>query len=111
MTAWIKYFVNGAILFGLASCTSPQSRIRTGLMAFGVPEPPADCIAHELGQRLPGDKLGAVADLLSGAHAAPQATPSKANVHRAIDIIANVADPQIASVSLRAGIACAVLAP
>lgn len=109
MTARIKYFVNGIVALSLASCATPQSRIRNGLIEFGVPEQPARCIAGELGQKLPGDKLAAVADLISGARAAPRASANKANIHRALDIIARAADPQIASVSLRVGIACTVL--
>ena len=95
-----------AAALALAACATPRSAVTTGLVHLGVPAQPAACMAERMDKRLSREQMTAVARLLHGAGKAETMEPTRRNVRRALDVALDAADPQIATVTLKAGVAC-----
>lgn len=94
---------------GLAGCASPRQQVATGLQSLGLPARHATCMADRMDDRLNGEQMRRVAKLVGGANRAGDAEPSRRNLERAVDIVFDVAEPEIASAASRAFLACALL--
>lgn len=95
--------------FGLAGCASPRQQVASGLQSLGLPAGQATCMADGMDDRLSGEQMRRVAKLVGGANRAGSAEPSRRNLQRAVDIVFDVAEPEIASAASRAFLACTLL--
>lgn len=92
----------------LAGCASPEGRIASQLMDYGLSRSQATCMAEEMADRLSGSQLRRLAD------AALSLKREGADLERMTvrDIMRRVnglGDPEIVGVVTRAGIGCAVM--
>lgn len=94
---------------GLAGCASPRQQVATGLHSLGLAERQASCMAERMDERLSGDQMRRVAKLVGGANRAGDVDPSRKNLQRAVDLVFDVAEPEIASTASRAFLACTLL--
>lgn len=95
--------------FGLAGCATPRQQVATGLQSMGLPVRQATCMADGMDDRLSGDQMRRVAKLVGGATRAGSVEPNRRNLQRAVDIVFDVAEPEIASAASRAFLACTIL--
>ncbi|HEY4545555.1 MAG TPA: hypothetical protein VIG90_03880 [Pedomonas sp.] len=95
--------------FGLAGCATPRQQVATGLQSLGLPSRQATCMADSMDDRLSGDQMRRVAKLVGGANRAGSVEPSRKNLQRAVDIMFDVAEPEIATAASRAFLACTIL--
>ncbi|MEX6725437.1 hypothetical protein [Parapedomonas caeni] len=102
---WVVALAGGAAV-ALAACATPRSAVTSGLEQFGVPARSATCMAERMDKRLSRDQMTSVARLLHGARKAETMDPSRRNVRKALDVALEAADPEIATVTLKAGVAC-----
>ena len=89
-----------ALVISACASLSPRSRILDGLLALGLSDDRADCIATELDNRLESDDLNNVADFLDSLNNA--ASPGEG-----IDALLTIDNPRAAQAIARSGIACA----
>jgi hypothetical protein len=86
----------------LGGCvTSPASRIESRLLALGVSEQGAECLAGELREELDRKELNAVADFLDRIDRADRRGS-------AIDALMRMDDPRVVATVAAAGISCAL---
>ena len=108
--------LNGVVLmvglgvgFGLAGCATPRQQVASGLQSLGLPARQATCMADSMNDRLSREQMSRVARLVGGANRAGDAEPSRRNLRRAVDLVFDVAEPDIASAASRAFLACTIL--
>jgi len=94
---------------GLAGCATPRQQVATGLQSLGLAERQATCMADGMDDRLDSDQMRRVARLLGGANRAGDVEPSRRNLQRAVDLVFDVAEPEIATAASRAFLACTIL--
>jgi len=94
---------------GLAGCATPRQQVASGLQSLGLAERQASCMADSLDDRLSNDQMKRVARLLGGASHADRVEANEKNVRRALDLVFDVADPEIASAASRALLGCTIL--
>lgn len=94
---------------GLAACATPRQQVASGLQSLGLGARHAECMADSLNDRLSGDQMRRVAKLLGGASRADRVEMNRRNLNRAVDLVFDAAEPEIASAASRALVACAIL--
>ncbi len=95
------------VLLILASCaSSPRSEVARGLMALGLDKKPADCIAREMDEQLPPERMNAVADVVRQARDAGRGNRSPWS---AFESAIRLNDPALTSVALKAGAGCLLM--
>lgn len=99
----------GLVGFGLAGCATPRQQVATGLNSLGLSQRQATCMADSMDERLSASQMQRVAKLVGGANRAGDVEPSRKNLERAIDIVFDVAEPEIAAAASRAFLACTLL--
>lgn len=91
-----------ACLCAAAACAtmSPAARVKSQLVALGVSEPRAECLAGELKDRLDKSDLDDVANFLEDLNRAQ--TPGNT-----LDALLKIDNPRAAAAIASAGLACA----
>ncbi|MFC2950913.1 hypothetical protein ACFOOP_03180 [Marinicaulis aureus] len=89
-------------VLSLAACAtiSPRSRIENRLVDIGLSERKAECMAHELDERLDRDDLNDVADFLGDVN---EASSDGENY----DALLNIDNARAAAAIAAAGLSCA----
>jgi hypothetical protein len=95
--------IAAACLCAVAACAtmSPASRVKSQLIALGVSEPRAECLAGELKDHLDKSDLNDVANFLEDLNRAQ--TPGNA-----LDALLKIENPRAAAAIASAGITCAL---
>ena len=95
-----------SLALAVAGCSfvSPETKVRSKLIAAGVKPPMADCMAGKLVRKLDTDelrRLGKVAKL-------PRQHPGGMSFDELADRLRALNDPHIVSVVTRVGLGCAI---
>lgn len=90
----------------LASCATPENRIRTALVNAGVDRPVAGCMAERMVDRLSMAQLRRLSSLSKIGERELRSLTVRELLHR----VRALGDPEILSVVASAGIGCAIAA-
>lgn len=93
-------FVAASLAAGACATMSAASRIEKQLVALGISDPRAECLAEELRDNLDRGDLNDVADFLEGVNRAQ--SPGGA-----LDALLRIDNPRAAAAIASAGIVCA----
>jgi len=88
----------------VSGCTSPETRLRTGLMNAGLSATMARCMASTMVDRLSTGQLMQLNSLAKGGRMDLRDTSYAELLHR----VRALRDPEILSVTTRAAVACAL---
>ncbi|OJY71292.1 MAG: hypothetical protein BGP16_11995 [Sphingobium sp. 66-54] len=91
-------------LFLISGCTSPEARLRTGLMNAGLSASMAHCMAGTMVDRLSTNQLMKLNSLSKAGRMDLRDTTYEELLHR----VRALRDPEILSVTTRAAVACAL---
>jgi hypothetical protein len=91
-------------LLSLASCATPETRIKTALINAGLPKPMSACMAERMTDRLSLLKL----NKLRGLQKLKDSELRKTTFEQFVKRTRSLQDPEIMSVVTSSGIICAV---
>jgi hypothetical protein len=97
--------LTGLILLTVAGCASPESRVRSSLLNFGLPYSAADCLAENVAPRL---SSGQIKDLsrLSGLS---ERRIGDMRVGDFTEMLARSGNLEMVEIFARAGLGCAIM--
>lgn len=93
----------------LAACASRSERIAAELIAYGVPQEPARCVARELDTRLTDEQLATLSKAVGSARKIESTDKPAQAIGEVIDSLNRKDNGELFSITVRAGITCAVL--
>lgn len=91
----------------LAACTSPRKQVAGELRDLGLGKRSAECMAHEIDDRLRKKEMEALAKFLDGVGAVSgdrQRRPGRIAI-----LFAGIENPVIAEAAAKAGVSCTIL--
>lgn len=88
----------------VAGCTTPETRLRNGLMAAGLSRSASTCMAARMVDRLSFDQLRRLSDLSK----IRQDRLGEMRVGEFWHRVRALRDPEILSITARAGLSCAI---
>jgi len=91
------------LLLALPACTSPEARLRHGLIEAGFSEPMAGCMAGHMAERLTNSQLMSLRSLRK----VSQRDPAQTSYEQLMHDIRALRDPQTLSVTASAVARCA----
>ncbi len=93
-----------ALLAVLASCATPETRVRNGLMSVGLSEPISRCMAGRMVDRL---SLGQL-NKLNGLGKLRKREPGDISFNEFVKQTKSLRDPEIVGVVSSSGVICAI---
>lgn len=96
-----------AALLALASCATPESRIETKLVAAGLSQGNAHCLAGELVHRLSYSQLRTLNEVAKDIQHSDRV--KKLSIQQLARRLGDAGDPQLIVEVTRAGLGCAIL--
>lgn len=97
--------VASLILLTLAGCASPESRVRSSLMNFGLPYAAADCLAENVAPRLTSQQIKDLSRL-SGVS---ERRIGDMKVRDFTEMLARSGNLEMVEIFARAGLGCAIM--
>ncbi|GAB5482356.1 MAG: hypothetical protein Pars92KO_21130 [Parasphingorhabdus sp.] len=93
-----------ALIASLAACTTPETRVRNGLMSAGLSKPIASCMADRMVDRLSYAQI----DKLNRLDKLRKRDPGDISVNEFVKRTKALQDPEILGVVTSSGLVCAV---
>lgn len=95
----------GLIFLTVAGCASPESRVRSSLMNFGLPYAAADCLAENAAPRLSSQQIKDLSRL-SGLS---ERRVGDMRVGELTELLARSGNLEMVEIFARAGLGCAIM--
>jgi len=92
------------LALGLAACTSPEARVRTGLINAGIPDQTAECMAGYMVDRLSITQLRRLQSLASVKKVDYERITLKDFLYK----VRALEDPELIAVTGKAALRCAI---
>ena len=93
-----------ALIASLAACTTPETRVRNGLMSAGLSKPISSCMADRMVDRLSFSQI----DKLNGLGKLRKRDPGDISVNEFVKRTKALQDPEILGVVTSSGVVCAL---
>ncbi len=93
-----------ALIASLAACTTPETRVRNGLMSAGLSKPISSCMADRMVDRLSFSQI----DKLNGLGKLKKRDPGDISVNEFVKRTKALQDPEILGVVTSSGVVCAL---
>lgn len=95
------------LAMSLAACTSPRKQVAGEFRDLGMGKRSAECMAHEMDDRLRKREMKALAKFLDGVDAVSD--DRKRRPGKIAILLAGIENPVIAGAAAKAGVRCTVL--